>query len=338
MKLRLNIWMSLLVLLLACGAASAQLVFSRPQVSLRGGPPISVSQSVLVQNANPGPQSASAPAVSLSWGIYTFPGSVGGLTVGITKSGHLVGGYGPNINAGLPSNHGFLLKGTKFTTLDYPGSAYTQPDAVNDAGVIVGLWDSSPTGYGHGFMLKGKTYSSIDYPGALGSRANGINKSGDIVGEWQDGTTSHGFLLSKGGIFTSIDYPGAFYTSAWGINNGGDIVGWYGASFSESHGFIYSKGIFTTFDYPGYSQNEVSDLDDSGVILGLYGEPVTINGVEYVWEHCYLYESGTFSSCDAPFGPPAVTLNWHSSSSGVVTGFYADNSSTAYGFGITIGP
>lgn len=306
---------------------------------LRGGMPFSQPAATPARIPEAGTQSPEAFALTLTWGIYTFPGSVGSLTAGVTKSRHVVGGYGPNIDVEIPTNHGFLLKGTKFTTLDYSGAVYTQANGVNDAGVIVGAYGTSlDSADEHGFKLVGTTYTSIDYPAATeGTVASGINKSGEIVGSWGDSTTSHGFLLSKG-VFTSIDVPGAFYTIAWGINSTGEIVGWYGASFSDSHGFLYSKGTFTTLDYPGYSENFVADINDSGVIAGGYGDFVTVNGVEYQWEHCYVYESGQFTTCDAPFGPPAATQVWHLNNYGVISGFYADSSSTVYGFEATIGP
>lgn len=284
-------------------------------------------------------QPREGPALNITFSIFTFPGSAGTLTAGATKSGHVVGGYGPNVDVDSPSNHAFLLKGQKFTTLDYPGAVYTQANGINDSGVIVGTWGSSySSSDAHAFKLVGKTYTSFDFPNApQGTVATGINKSGDIVGSWSDNTTTHGYLLSKG-TFTQVDFPGAFYTFTWGINNAGQIAGWYGAYFGDSHGFVYSNGTFTTVDYPGYSQNYVADINDSGVVVGGYGEIVTINGIDYQWEHGYLYQNGQFTTMDAPFGPPAATLIWHFNDSGIVTGYYADNTSTLYGFEAQVGP
>ena len=279
-----------------------------------------------------------SPALSLTWGIYTFPGTVGSFTACVTKSGHVVGGYGPNNNVNSPSNYGFLLKGTKFTTIQYPGAAWTQPNAINDAGVIVG-------GYGvslydeHGFKLTGTKYTSLDYPGSTTTDPAGINKSGEIVGGWFDTSgIAHGFLLSKG-VFTSIDVPGAYWTVAFGINNAGEIAGWYYDTSFNTHGYLLQSGTFTTLDYPGgYSQNYVADINDSGVIAGGYGDIVFVNGVEYLWQHSYIYQSGTFTTFDAPFGPPAATGIWHLNNQGVISGYYVDNSSTMYGFEATVGP
>ncbi len=279
-----------------------------------------------------------APALSLTWGIITFPGQTNSGAAGINKAGHMVGGFGPLLQ-GNYTNHGFLLKKNKFTIIDYPGAAWTQPLAITDGNVIIGAYGPNPDGSGaaHGFKLVGKTYTSFDYPGASNTRPSGINKAGDIVGEAVD-SVDHGFLLSKGN-FSAINYPGATYTIPWGINNAGDIVGYYGLTYYDSHGFIYSNGTYTTFDYPGgYSQNYVGDMNDEGVLIGAYGDLMSVNGVDYFWEHCFIYQNGQFSNCDAPFGPTAVTEPWHLNDSGVITGTYVDNTATTYGFELTIGP
>lgn len=323
------------------GAAALAQVQPSPSgpIYSRFGLPISKMKAQTMSPTNRPAQSLGSPDISFTFGIYTFPGSVGSLTTGANKAGHIVGGYGPNVDVDSPSNHGFLLKGNKFTTLDYPGAAYTQPNDINDAGLIVGFWGASLSDE-HGFQLTGTTYTSIDYPGAIATAALGVNKVGDIVGVWYSSSApccANGFLLS-GGVFTSIDYPGAVFTAPFGINKVGEIVGYYGDSSGNTHGFTLISGTYTTLDYPGYSQNYAADINDSGMIAGGYGDVITVNGVEYYWENCYIYQSGTFTTFAAPFGPPAATEIWHLNNEGVITGLYADNSSTAYGFEATVGP
>jgi len=328
--------LTLLYASLVCGAALAQVQPPSGPVHSRFGLPLFGPEAPPVNPANRQAQSPNSPALSLTFGIFTYPGSVASLATGANKAGHIVGGYGPDFALNYPTDHGFLLKGTTFTAIDYPAAAYTEPTAINDGGVIVGFQGASFYDE-HGFKLVGKTYTSIDYPGSTWTSATGINKHGDIVGAWGTGSYPHGFLLSKG-VFTSIDVPGAVYTGVYGINSAGEIVGVYSDSSGNTHGFELSKGTFTTLDYPGYSQNYLTDINDSGLILGGYGEWTTINGVAYEWEHCYVYQSGTFTTFDAPFGPPAATQVWHLNNYGVITGFYADNSSTTYGFEATVAP
>jgi hypothetical protein len=329
---------AVIALLALCAAAFAQQA-QLPPGALRGIRPGSALPSPQPDAANHSTteRSSKPPQPSLTWGIYTFPGSVGSLTAGVTKSGEIVGGYGPNIDVSSNSNDGFLLKAGKFTTISYPGAAWSQPNGINDTAEIVGSYGASSTDE-HGFKLKGTTYTSFDYPGAAATFPFGINKTGDIVGEWTDTSgNDHGFLLSKTGTFTSIDYPGAVYTFAGGINNAGEIGGWYLDTNYNFHGFLLQSGNFTTFDFPGYSNNYVADINDDGVIAGGYGETTVVNGVTYYWEQSYVYENGTFTTFGAPFGPAAVTQIWHLNDYGAITGIYADNSSTVYGFMATLG-
>ena len=65
----------------------------------------------------------------------------------INEKGDIVGVYGPNC-AGV--RHGYLLRQGKFVTIDPPGAVDTQSDAINDDGVIVGLY-TDRTGVTHGY-------------------------------------------------------------------------------------------------------------------------------------------------------------------------------------------
>ena len=345
MKSTRSAWMlNGMAVLLICGVACAQLPPSPANMRgtrLRGGMPFSQGGATLGNAPKPEAHSAQTPALSLTWSIYTFPGTVATFTGSVNKSGHMVGGYGPDFVQDLPSDHAFLLKGNKFTTIDYPGAGWNEADAISDSGVIVGTYGASyQSSDEHGFKLVGSTYTSIDYPGATGTGATAINKKGDTVGFYFPVSSPEypqAYLLS-GGVFTSITFPGALATIAWGINNSGEIVGWYIDTSNDSHGFLLDAGTFTTIDYPGYTQNYVAGINDSGLMAGGYGDITNITGVQYLWEHGYVYQSGTFTTFDAPFGPSAATQVWRINDQDIITGFYADSSGTPYGFEATVGP
>ena len=65
----------------------------------------------------------------------------------INEKGDIVGVYGLNC-AGV--RQGYLLRQGKFVTIDPPGAVDTQADAINDDGVIVGLY-TDRTGVTHGY-------------------------------------------------------------------------------------------------------------------------------------------------------------------------------------------
>ncbi len=92
-------------------------------------------------------------------------------------------------------NHSFLLSNGSYTTLDVPGSLFTQAHGINASGQIVGwYYDGNIT---HGFLLSEGSYTTLDVPGSSYTQGFGINDSGKIVGEYGDaGGTNHGFLAT----------------------------------------------------------------------------------------------------------------------------------------------
>ena len=85
---------------------------------------------------------------SCSFTILDVPGSskASVIALGINASGQIVGSY---YDAAY-IHHGFLLDQGNYTTLDVPGSTWTQAHAINDSGQIVGSY-SDGAGQ-HGFL------------------------------------------------------------------------------------------------------------------------------------------------------------------------------------------
>jgi probable HAF family extracellular repeat protein len=118
----------------------------------------------------------------------------GTISWGINTSGQIVGYY---LDAS-DKNHGFLLSGGMYTTLDDPlaGSFGTVATGINSAGQIVGYYLDSANKE-HGFLESGGTYITLDDPLATnGIQAFGINDQGQIVGSYTDNRGTHGFLLT----------------------------------------------------------------------------------------------------------------------------------------------
>jgi probable HAF family extracellular repeat protein len=93
-----------------------------------------------------------------SYGFTTLdvPGATGTGTSarGINASGQIVGCYG---------EHVFLLDHGSYTTLDVPGSSWTQANGINASGQIVG-WYLDGNGE-HGFLLDQGSFTTLDAPG-----------------------------------------------------------------------------------------------------------------------------------------------------------------------------
>jgi probable HAF family extracellular repeat protein len=135
-----------------------------------------------------------------------------------------------------------------FSTVDYPGAAYSLVLDTNLSTAVGAFAYDNGTTF-HSFTLKGTAYKELVVPGATQSYATGINTSGQIVGVSYDPSgATHGFF-DNAGAFTAIDYPGAVVTTAVGLNDSGQIVGRY--VDSAAHGFLYKSGVFTSINFPG---------------------------------------------------------------------------------------
>jgi probable HAF family extracellular repeat protein len=157
-------------------------------------------------------------------GIFTDisgpQGTTASAAFGINDSGAIVGDY-TDANG---NTHGFLLNGTKYTTLNVPGALSTVAYGINNTGNIVVSWEDSQGDY-KSSLYNGKTYKTIDVPGAIQSIAQGINSVGDVVYEWAN-SGFHGALLQTGKYY-KFNYPGAQVTNGSGINDKSTIVGWF---------------------------------------------------------------------------------------------------------------
>src|ERR1041384_6562790 len=134
----------------------------------------------------------------------------GTIASGINDSAQIVGLYVtevPDIHG-----HGFLQSAGTITTIDFPGSSYTDASGINNSGQIVGrFFPAQGNQIGRGFLKDGSSFTSLDVPGVqapAGTSPYGINDHGQIVGEFLDATGFHSFLLQSN-IFSVINVPGS---------------------------------------------------------------------------------------------------------------------------------
>src|SRR5262249_22820384 len=115
-------------------------------------------------------------------GAYTTidpPGSFNTFATGLNAHGEVVGVY----RDAAGTRHGYLWNNGVYTLLDdVPGAGGrnggTVPLGLNDNGVIVGDYTTSPDGrtlVRHGFVLSDGVYTTIDVPGATLTVATGIS-------------------------------------------------------------------------------------------------------------------------------------------------------------------
>lgn len=126
-----------------------------------------------------------------------YPGSDGpsGAADGINTNNEIVGAW-EDTGGG---EHGFMLQGGTYSSIDVPGACFTFATGINKPGDILG-WYGDGSCMAHGFLRLGSTYTTLDVPGVESGGSGrehffGINLKGDIVGDYTDASgKTHGFL------------------------------------------------------------------------------------------------------------------------------------------------
>ncbi len=129
-------------------------------------------------------------------------GSVDSIPAAINSAGDIVGGA---LNNTETAAFGWLLHRGVYTTLNYPGAAYTWATAVNDTDEVVGYYCidtfincETVSVVWHGFLYQAGAYSNIDVPGVLANFPYGINNKGVISGEYQDTNSYwHSYVINR---------------------------------------------------------------------------------------------------------------------------------------------
>src|SRR5690349_11717789 len=76
-----------------------------------------------------------------------------------------------------------------FTTVDFPGSTFSDVEGINAGGQMVGTY-ADAAGRLHGFLLDKGPFTTIDFPGATTfTEPIGINSRGQISGIYDSGGT-----------------------------------------------------------------------------------------------------------------------------------------------------
>jgi len=174
---------------------------------------------------------------------------------------------------GVP--HGFVRQPDgAFLIFDPAGSVGTQPNSINAAGTVVGIFylDSGAQLIAHGFMRTADgTLTVIDVPDSSQTYARSINGTGWIAGSYYDSSkVSHGFVRSPEGTITTFgSAPDSLEVSS--MNDGGVVTG-----VKKSSGFIRrvngTISIFRMIRMNGKKSRFTTPaaINDSGVIVGTY--------------------------------------------------------------------
>jgi probable HAF family extracellular repeat protein len=193
----------------------------------------------------------------------------------INASGQIVG-YFSNGAVENGIHHGFLYSGGTYTTIDPPGSTYTDVYSINASGEIVGSYQDASVGASHGFVDNAGTYTTLDAPGATQTNALAINDLGHVAGTYTDSNGQYHGFLESGGTYTSINFPNSAWTAAYSINDSDQVAGIYVDTSGREHSFLYSDGTYTTIDPAGSTSTQIpigyQPINASGQIVGTYND------------------------------------------------------------------
>ena len=201
-----------------------------------------------------------------------YPGAVQTFASSINAAGDVVGMYIDTSNF----QHGFLLSGGNFTTIDDPNGGWTFLTGINDNRKIVGYGTIAFL-----YDIQSQVFTNIGIDG-LYTHPLGINNLDTVVGFVLGGNPHNllevGFELFANGQTKRIAVPGASNTDCWGVSTSGIIVGF---TFGNS-GFSFA---FNGDQYKLLSQ---------GIVLGINPQGTAIVG--YNVGGGFLYQNNTLTT------------------------------------------
>jgi probable HAF family extracellular repeat protein len=176
-----------------------------------------------------------------------------------------------------------------FTTIDVPGSAFTNLYGINNSGQIVGSYTDS-AGAQHGFLYTNGTFAPLPFT------PTGINNVGQIVG-----LSGNNLVFDTNGSITNIAIPGSRGFPSYidyrlaKINDLGQVAGNYYDQYFGIQGFVYTNGTFTLTPMP------IPDVQESVSAHGINNAgQILVTIVGQANSETYLYQNGLYTTLIFP--------------------------------------
>jgi uncharacterized membrane protein len=225
----------------------------------------------------------------------------------------IVGVYETEASSGVCNQqveHGFITldAGKHIRALDFPGATSTEATAINEDGIIAGIYSSDCDTTDQGFLYRKGKFSTLALPATAPFHAmtltvtypdiRAISEEKDIAGGFTAAAGGdYGFLLTEEKKFVVLEVcdeasiassaegclPAS--TDGWGLNSARTVVGHYEDNVfnvcviddgvlecsNHHHGFIWKKSSgFTSLSCDGdtTSDTDANAISDKGVIVG----------------------------------------------------------------------
>ena len=157
--------------------------------------------------------------------------------VGINDAGTILAS---TVNAYTGERHAIVYQNGTVKRIDFPAAAQnsTFPEAINDAGTVVGTY-SDNLGVFHGMVYQNGRFQTFDVPQTKSTSISGINNSGQMAGSYVGLLgVSRSWAYVNGKFITLPEPAGSTYSEVDGINDEGQILSRY---------FIWNPSNFTGF-------------------------------------------------------------------------------------------
>jgi probable HAF family extracellular repeat protein len=219
--------------------------------------------------------------VTYTWSDGTWTPDTGpGTAETINKSGAIAGTY-----ATTSGSHGYIYDQGVVTDIGTLGGSYSQVEAMNDKGSVVGKSLVAGNAEYHPFVYEGGVMTDIGTFGGRFGSALAINSHGVVVGAAYDSASqAHAFIYDGSGIRRL--FPDSLGQSqAVGINDHGAVIGSFQGAGTA---FVYDGGVLTMLDQipevraAGFSWLVPTAINDRGWITGYGRRAGSFNDTAFV--------------------------------------------------------